>query len=281
MLPLLVPLALTPLAQAGPVDDDPEPWELRARPLLAGPEGCVQVRGDARISLDLVTPGGWRGPGETRRSTVAGPFTGEIRDGVWKKNTTELKPVGDGPEVHMNFVVPVMGRMESTEGQHKVTVQVGKGEDGDTIDLSGQGARGLNLVDSILEEVKPETTVSWIEREPNGDVVLVQQSPVRGAKSDDPLEIRTVFPGGGPPRSVDVRLPKHIRVGDGLVKATLLHAQVHLRAADSEVGVLPVEEGMSLVVGVLGFTLGVEQHLNYVQARPCRGPEVAPPPPAG
>jgi hypothetical protein len=260
-------------AMAGPVDDDPEPWELRARPLLAGPPGCVEVRGEAQISLALVTAGGWRGPGETRRSRVAGSFSGQIQDGVWEKTATALKPVGDGPELKLDSVVPVMGQVARGDGPQEVTAQLSQGQNGDAINLSGQGSRGLNLVDSILEEVQPETTVSWIEREANGDVVLFQQSPVKGARADDPLEIRTVFPGGGPPRSVDVRLPKQIKIGDGFVKANLLRAQVHLRAAETEVGLLPVEEGVSLVVGVLGFTVGIEQRLTYTQARACR-PEV-------
>jgi hypothetical protein len=275
-LPSLCCCALASPALAGPVDDDPEPWEVRARPLLAGPPGCVEVRGEAEISLALVTPGGWRGPGETRRSMVAGTFSGQMQDGVWQKSTTSMKPVGDGPEVTLDAVVPVMGKVDRGDGPKEVTVSLSQGKNGDSIDLSSQGTRGLNLIDTILEEVQPETTVSWIEREANGDVVLFQQSPVRGARADDPLEIRTVFPGGGPPRSVDVRLPKHIKVGDGLIKADLMRAQVHLRAAETAVGVLPTTEGVSLVVGVLGFTVGVEQHLTYTQARVCPPPQVDP-----
>jgi hypothetical protein len=92
---------------------------------------------------------------------------------------------------------------------------------------------------------------------------------VPGAAGDEPLEIRTAFPDKKTPTAMDVMLPRKIRLSEDGMTATLMDAQVHLRAAQTDVGLVPVEEGMSLVVGFFGFTLGVEQRIRYTAMRRC------------
>ena len=45
--------------------------------------------------------------------------------------------------------------------------------------------------------------------------------------------------------------------------------ETQLRGLETPLGVLPGEESASLLVGVLGWTLGVEQRLSYDGARSC------------
>jgi hypothetical protein len=60
-----------------------------------------------------------------------------------------------------------------------------------------------------------------------------------------------------------------MRVGDGMVSATVLNGQLHLVGQTTELGTLPSVESLSVVVGAFGFTLGVEQEIRYTRVRPC------------
>ena len=51
--------------------------------------------------------------------------------------------------------------------------------------------------------------------------------------------------------------------------ASPLNAQMHLRGEETSLGLVPTVESLSLVLGVLGFTLGMEQRLNYSRVRAC------------
>jgi len=70
---------------------------------------------------------------------------------------------------------------------------------------------------------------------------------------------------------LDVTLPRVIKVGDGLVKASIYDGQVHVLATPTPLGPLPTEESASVVAGLLGFTVGVDQRLTYTAYRPCGG----------
>ena len=264
-------LALLLPAHADPsLPDDPTWWEEQARAVLAGPTGCVDVRGDARLQIVFVRPGGLMGPGETVRADARGPFTWRIRDGRWVDTRLTLTSTGDGPDLRMSSAFPITGRAGDPDEDGESELSISLAGDTPSIDLAAEGGRHLNMVDEILEGLQPEATLSWVEPRDAGGYVLVQRAPVPGAVGDEPLEIRTAFPDKKVPTAVDVRLPRKVRIGEGLAVATLMDAQVHLRAAQTDVGLVPVEEGMSLVVGFMGFTLGVEQHLRYTGMRPCR-----------
>jgi hypothetical protein len=263
-------LALMLPAHAEPaLPDDPAWWEEQARAVLAGPTGCVDVRGDARLQLVFVRPGGLMGPGETVEADASGPFSWRIRDGRWVDTQLEMKSKGDGPDISMSSAYPITGRVGDVTEDADAELSISMEGDKPSIDMAAEGGRHLNMVDEILEELRPDATLSWVEPRDAGGYVLVQRAPVPGAVGDAPLEIRTAFPDKKVPTAVDVRLPRKVRIGEGLAVATLMDAQVHLRAAQTDVGLVPVEEGMSLVVGFFGFTLGVEQHIAYTAMRRC------------
>lgn len=277
MLFFILALALpthaeTPAAHAGTLPDDPTWWEARARAVLAGPQGCVDVRGDAHLQLVFVRPGGLMGPGETVKAEASGPFTWRIEDGRWVDTRLEMTATGDGPDISLSMAFPVTGRVGEGGRDGDAELSISLDGDSPSIDMAAEGGRHLNMVDDILEGLKPEAMLSWVEPRDAGGYVLVQRAPVPGAVGDEPLEIRTAFPDTRVPTAVDVRLPRKVRVGEGLAAATLMDAQVHLRAAQTDVGLVPVEEGMSLVVGFMGFTLGVDQRLRYTALRACPTP---------
>jgi hypothetical protein len=273
MSPLLLSLSLLSPAHADePLPDDPSWWEERSAAVLAGPQGCVEVRGEAELSLAFLRPGGLMGPGETVKAEISGPFQWRIVDGQWVDTRLDMKAKKrEGLEVSLDAAFPITGRVgepaEKPEKDGELTVNLEGGNP--SIDVAQESGRSLNIVDDILEELQPETILSWVEPRDGGGYVLVQRAPVPGAAGDEPLEIRTAFPDKKTPTAMDVMLPRKIRLSEDGMTATLMDAQVHLRAAQTDVGLVPVEEGMSLVVGFFGFTLGVEQRIRYTAMRRC------------
>lgn len=250
------------------IDEDPSPWAPKSRALLDGPAGCVEVQGTATVDLAVMQPGGWRGPGTTRHHHLTGPFTGTLRDGVWTERSADLRTTNSRPPIEMHDLMPVVGRSPGGAG-HDLNLSISSSGKDDPVNISAQGAQGINLVDGILDAVKPDVTLSWLEEGEGGALILVQRAPVKGADDDEQLELRTTFPGRGAPTRLDVTLPRKIRVGDGPIQATLFDGQVHLRAASTPLGPLPTEEGVSVIFGFLGFTLGIDQRLVTTSYRPC------------
>lgn len=270
---LLLLLGLTTAFAQDPADD-PRPYEAATRALLNGPSGCVQVRGDAQVDLVFVRPGGWRGPGETVKMSATGPFQWTMRDGHWDGTPAELKSTGDGPDLNLQSLGPVIGTMGDgdDEDEDEGDISITKDESGRTrIDVAGESERGLSIVDEILEEVAAEATLSWVEPTPQGGKLLFQRAQVDGAPKDEPLEIKTRFDKGGGATAVDILFPKRIRIDtdEPLLRPVLLDAQVHVRAEDTALGRVVTRETASFVLGLFGFTLGVEQQIRYTGARAC------------
>ncbi len=271
-MPLLSLATLLALPAGVGIDEEVEPWEPRARPLLDGPAACVQVQGQATVALAVMQPGGWRGPGKTEHHTLSGPFTGTLDHGVWRELTAALTTApGVSPAVRMSDLMPVTGRKAGAHKKGEVQLGLTSGDNGESFDISAAGAQGINLVDGILEGIRPDVTLSWMEAGPDNGVVLVQRAPVKGADDDEMIDLRTTFPGRGAPSRLDVTLPRVIKVGDGLVKASIFDGQVHVLATPTPLGPLPTEESASVVAGLLGFTVGVDQRLSYTAYRPCGG----------
>jgi hypothetical protein len=273
---LLLAFALFGAARATDPADDPRPYEEATRALLNGPPGCRQVRGEGRLDLVFVRPGGWTGPGETVKSSAAGPFLWTIRDGLWDATPAKLVSIGDGPDLKLENLLPVIGTTGDGEerGEEGGEISVSKDKDGkSTIDVSGESQRALSIVDQVLEEVAAEATLSWVEPAADGGKVLFQRAIVKGAPRDEPLEIRTRFDAEGGATAVDILFPKRVRIeaDEFIGKPVLLDAQVHVRAQRTPDGPVVTRESASFVIGLFGFTLGVDQALTYTGTRPCPG----------
>jgi len=280
-----LPAGLTPEAL-----DDPAPWEERARILLDGPDSCVQLQGHVVFTAALFTPGGWLSPGEHHDLVAKGTFDGTLDHGLWTRLDTTWNQDAAAPasgsdgapqddqttsktRLSLDRPHPIVGRLPPIDPDKKSAKDHGSisiSASGKTTDvaIAGGGAEALGLLDQIVESIDPAVTtafVTWEEKQ--RAAVLRQFMPIGGHQGS--LEITVVFPEGGVPTSLDGLLPKRFRATDGLISLTIKDAQLHLRSQQTPLGTLPGEEGVSMVVGVLGYTLGIEQRITYDMARAC------------
>jgi hypothetical protein len=160
---------------------------------------------------------------------------------------------------------PMVGKTIEREGdpEHHGSVSVGSSGD---VAVASTGPQAANLLDEILDEVDPAVTMAYVEPDTNG-WALVEHADIEGQEDD--LDMRWHIDPSGLPTSLDVTFPKRMRIGDGLVTAKVLNGQLHLVGQTNELGTLPSIESLSVVIGVLGFTVGVEQEIRYTRVRPC------------
>lgn len=294
----MVLLALFGIAAAAPplpLEEalDMARWEAAARLLLDGPAGCVEVRGEARVDLALFQPGGWLGPGETRRMRTGGPFEGRLEDGRWTRLRTDwADPEGealfdgdDGDELDTELFLVVgrtgdftdRGKPPQAEGAGEVSISVSN--EGTQVAVAEGGSQALGIIDQIIDDLDADVDLSYSGWDPDREaVVLHQVVPMKG-QGGEVFQVVTVFPGGGAPSRLDATFPPRARIAaeDMPVKLTVLNGQLHVRGQETALGVVPLEEGGSVVVGVLGWTVGIDQHVRYTAVRRCpEGGEAAP-----
>jgi hypothetical protein len=248
--------------------EDVEAWEKRSRILLDGPDACVEMRGKARYEVILFQPGGWLGPGVRRELSVHGTFSGTLDHGIWTELTTTLEPPATGDSFNIDNVHPMVGQHPLADDEGG-SISIGASGKGTTVDVGSGAGQGLGLLDQIIEDIDPlvsTSDVAWNDLEQA--IILQQVVPVENGNKN--LAVRTVFPSGGPPLALDAIFPKKLYQGSWPLRVALMNAQLHLRSQQTSLGVLPGEESASLLIGVLGWTIGVEQRLSYTQARSCK-----------
>lgn len=272
LLSLASALASPPALTAEEVMDHPR-WEAASRVLIDGPDSCLELQGAATIDVALFRPGGWLGPGETRKLTARATFTGTLDHGVWTRLDATWEESSSPDSITMSELRPLVGRPATVEGTDEAehSVSVSSSEESTEVAVSQGASQALGLLDTIIAEIDPDITLAHSTWDPElGAVVLDQVVPLaeRGSES---FTIRTHFPGGGPPLALDAHFPRRLRskVQDTGFRVSLLNAQVHLRGASTELGLVPREEGASAVVGALGITVGLAQQISYTAVRPC------------
>jgi hypothetical protein len=248
--------------------EDVDAWQTRARVLLDGPPACVELRGDVRYELALYVPGGWLGPGEQRRIAREGTFSGTLDHGLWRRLEARLDPVEGEDAFSIDQIRPMVGRLPST-GERGGSLSVGASNKGTSIDVAGGARQGLGLLDQIIEGIDPAVTLAWSSWDASSAAMLLHQSVPLGVSGSQELLIVTTFPAAGPPTALDAEFPKRFRIGTAPFRVTLMNAQLHLRGEITPLGVLPTQESSSVVLGFLGWTLGVEQRLHFRGARAC------------
>ncbi len=279
MWPLLIPLALA--APPDGVDvEDVDLWEARSEALLAGPQGCWELEGDARVRAAVFTPGGLLGKPSRVQTTLSGPWTGRMEDGLWTRLEHQLQPTQEGGKLDVTGLPlhPMVGRValqsgedddEQEAGQEGGKVSAGISSEGVTLDAQAW-SKAANLVDDIIEAVDPEAVLAYASwDEARQGVEVVRSMPLGPRASADEVTLRSFLPLDGRPRSLDVEFPARIRMGSWPVRVTLIEPQLHLVSLPSPQGLLPAHESLSAILGVLGFTLGYEQTLAYRKATPC------------
>lgn len=291
-MPLL--LILTSAALAAPVTvaelQDTERWQRDAKELLNGPDGCIEVQGIARTQFSLYLPGGWLSGGERKDFVAEGAFTGRLEDGVWTELSAQWKSDDEEAEEAMNMegLHLIVGRKpdkvstkqtesddgqiiaETTEETSSGSLTISSGSGGAQVAMEAGSGAALNLLDELLDELSPEVVVAdayWNDQ--LGAVVLTQ---LHGFSPKHDLQVTTHFPGGGGPTRIDAVFPDRMTFREGPVKLTVREGQLHVRGRQTEHGVVPGSEGVSVVVGMLGFTAGIDQRVVYERFRPCPAP---------
>jgi len=248
-------------------------WEAASRHLIDGPPRCLELQGRAEVDVALFRPGGWLGPGETRRLTARATFTGTLDHGVWTHLAATWEESEDEDVITLSQLNPLVGRpaalASGVEVESSVSLEVS--DEGSELAVTQGAAQALGLLDQIIADIDPDITLAHSGWDPELQAVVLDQVVPLRERGKDTFAIRTRFPDGGPPMSVDATLPPRLRfdVDDLPVKIRLLNAQLHLRGATTALGVVPREEGVSAVVGLLGFTVGLAQQIQYTAVRPC------------
>ena len=259
---LLVPFAVEVLN----LDDIPGA-KRRARPLLDGPPGCIEIQAEAKDTIVVMSPGGMFGSPGQRVYSASGTIFGRLDHGVWTSWGPPLRD--DHPDDGVDFgsvtAFPLVGKSTELEDDDEHHGSVSVDSSGD-VAVASAGPRAVNMLDEILDEIDPSITMAYVEPA-DGGWALVEHADIDGHADD--LEMRWHIAPSGLPTALDVTFPKRIQVGDEMVKVRVLNGQLHLRGQTNELGTLPTRESLSLVAGALGFTIGLEQEIRYVRARAC------------
>jgi hypothetical protein len=258
------------------VDAELGRWEAQATALLDGPTGCWEFTGSVHLAASGYVPASrWTRP-DRHDHHLRGPFTARFEGGQWRSFEYTLTP--DEPsESDEDFEIPVwplLGR--SPEGG------IGGGEpppgEGGSITVGSegvavkaQGKAAVNTLRRVLDEIDPATATAYAQWDERLDGVKVfQDFPLQEGRGSDVITFATGIPQGGAlATTLDVTFPSRVRVGEGLVKATIFDAQGHVRTQVADGVALPVLESLSMGVGAFGFTVGYEQQLRYETAKPC------------
>ena len=100
---------------------------------------------------------------------------------------------------------------------------------------------------------------------------MVQEVPVSDEKLDQLVTMTTFFPDGGTkPARVSATLPKKLSAGRWPAVVYLYDGQIHLIQRPVGPHVLPIAETMSGVGTAFGFTVGLEQRIDYKTAQLCK-----------
>ena len=146
-------------------------------------------------------------------------------------------------------------------------VSISTGEDGLKIDVSDGGEAAMGVLDETLEAIDPDVTTAYVVWDAPTRQVRLHQLVALGDRED--LEIVVRFPENGPPTQLDAVFPSVLKRKEDGFTFTARDAQFHLRSKVTELGVVPGSEGVSLVMGALGFTVGFDQRVTYDRVRAC------------
>ena len=93
--------------------DDPGDWHRRARVLVDGPEGCIEVQGRVRLQISLYSAGGMWSAGGRADVVAHGRLEGRLDNGVWTRldTTWDARPEGADISLEVSRFRPVVGRL--------------------------------------------------------------------------------------------------------------------------------------------------------------------------
>jgi hypothetical protein len=247
--------------------DDIGATKRRARTLLDGPDRCIEVQAEAKDTIAILSSGGIFGSPDHSVYTASGSLFGRLDHGVWTSWGPPLHDDVPDDKVKLGDITarPLVGKTIEHEGdpEHHGSVSVGSSGE---VAIASSGPQAVNMLDEILGEVDPAVTMAYVE--PDGEGwALVEHADIQGQEDD--LDMRWHIDPSGLPTALDVTFPKRMKMGDGLITVKVLNGQLRLAGTTNELGTVPTVEKLSVVVGALGFTIGVEQEIRYTRVRPC------------
>ena len=301
MIALLASLLAPALAGPPPpgVDpDDLDTWEARARALRDGPTRCWVLEGVVASKVAVFTPPSLWTKSERHDLVYEGTFEGTFEKGRWQRFVHDTKRVDDTVSAAVfDFDMPVrpmVGAIDEGAIVHEKPdapeAESPGDEAGDDAGEDGEAESGggstvirvesgasdsarnsINMVDDVIDSLEPTSLTSYAEwsDDPRG-IRLLQDVPLTSSRNAPTVTLETFVPDGGPVATeVDVTFPRRYRVGEGMVKVVLMEPQMRLRGRAVGEETLPVAEALSMVVGAMGFTVGIEQSLRYTKATAC------------
>ena len=281
MLPLLV--AAAALAGPRPPDVDIEDlvgWEAAAEAILAGPRGCWEFTGEVTLNGTTQSAQSWFGSTKPERHRFTGPFEARLRDGRWERFEYRVQPDDpDDPEISMP-IFPLIGEIDPEIVNREQKAERGEEDeefsgisiDSDgSIDWSADHVDPLNLLSQALDQwsgTAATTVAQWSES--RDGVELYRDVPISDKPRAPTAELAVFFPDGGTHASeLAARWPRTMKAGTFPFRATLKDTQMHVRTHPHDGQALPLLETASVVVTMMGFTLGYEQALAFRTATPC------------
>jgi hypothetical protein len=257
------------VAWAGPpegvVPEDLERWERGTAALLAGPPGCWVLSGRGELVIAGLPSVTRSARGERREDRFVATFDGILEDGTWKSLAYTLVPQDDpGRPAEIDLpLLPTLGKFDPGTLQRLNPVENA------AVQAEAGSEAAQNLVEEMFAELGSSTAYAqW--RDDLGGIELLQDVSLDEARRDDPVRVRTFFPGGGDADRLDALFPRRVRVGEFPITARVYDLQLHLRTALVDGVRLPSTESISLAVAALGFTVGYEQTLVWERVAPCR-----------
>jgi hypothetical protein len=242
-------------------------WEAGSERLLAGPAGCWVLGGKLALTGVTYTPASlWSRSGREDHA-FRGSFLGRLEEGRWTQFDYDLSPAdAPGEPAGIDFpIMPAFGILPDG-----VARRTNPAEADDTLAIDGGSDGAVNLLQEVLEGLEPATSTAYAEwREADRTVRLLQDVPVSKKARAETVTVETTFPGGGAATALDARFPTRLRVGEGLARATVFDAQLHLRGQPAGDVVLPALDSLSFGVGAFGFTVAYEQELGFETATRC------------
>ena len=223
MITLWIGIALAGPAPEGVDLEDLDHWESRSRALLEGPQGCWDLSGTLEVQLALFTPPGLWKRAEKRTLRASGSFRGQIDGGTWRSFDYTMT-VTDDSDLELDTddhifvpVFPLIGEIDQAvvnadeqepppPGEGSVSISVGSSSG---LEITSSSSEAMNLLDEIMEAIKPSATTSYAQwfDEPAG-VKLLQDAPINDSPRSPRLTLSTFFPDGAPHATeLDVDFP--------------------------------------------------------------------------
>ena len=266
MFALLIALSAHAERPSFEVLDDIDRWESGQNALLAGPQGCWDLQGEARQIVTLHQPPDFFSAARNERFEAKGTVKGRMVDGIWQSDISGKLQSDDKLDMDLE-VVSLFGATKEDKKTDEESISISVGEDGGA-QIGASIGQASNVLRNAVEETAGdvETSVAQWDDEQNA-VLYLRELPLQG--DNRPIKVTVRFPDAGKADRIDAVWPQLIKVGEWPLKVKIRDAQMHAVGHAAGDHVIPWAESLSFVIGALGYTAGFEQTVKWRSATPC------------